>query len=387
MEFSLLLRDVSHARAQAALTLAVRSGIGTIWVVGTGAAETPRSLITALKHPRVALVVEVDPGDDAGPVQPAAVGVAVSAAEGWLDGLRAVLAGERENPAWVFARDVGDVALAARAGVGVVLPELENPDLAAELVEEYEAELAARSARAIAGRVNARCAATLELPSELDDAVGLVERFRQAGVSEILLHGAATRNSELLAALIGDFDDDEVRAEATARAERLAPSIAAMQASASAGSVPQQKRRRRRSAALGRRIQRVQQRAVGRMSDRQLGLVVGSRLGVRMLVGTMARRFRPDRAEGFVGSIEFIFATPHGEELWTIECGEHGARARRGGAEGAELKMAADIADFLRIAVGEVSAPNAVITGQLDVRGDFALAIRMGELFDGPRVS
>jgi putative sterol carrier protein len=34
--------------------------------------------------------------------------------------------------------------------------------------------------------------------------------------------------------------------------------------------------------------------------------------------------------------------------------------------------------------VGEIKAPAAVMSGQLNVRGDFGLALKMGEMFGGP---
>jgi putative sterol carrier protein len=36
------------------------------------------------------------------------------------------------------------------------------------------------------------------------------------------------------------------------------------------------------------------------------------------------------------------------------------------------------------VGVGEISAPSAVLSGKLNVRGDFGLALKLGPMFGGP---
>ena len=84
--------------------------------------------------------------------------------------------------------------------------------------------------------------------------------------------------------------------------------------------------------------------------------------------------------------IEFTLETRHGPEVWTIDCSETGAKARRAASPDAKLHVDAKLADFLRVGVGEIAAPSAVLSGKLNVRGDFGLALKMGEMFGGPSV-
>lgn len=350
--------------------------LGRIWLLGAATGFSPGN---------AELVVELDPADDL-TVPPQAAEIAVAAREGWFDSLAAVLGAEpaRALPAWVFASDIGTAAMAARGGIGVVIPQLDDADSAAEWVEEYDAELAAASARPVGAAINAACAAIAQLPSDLDAAVGLIERYRQAGVDEVALQGVALADAELVAALVAEFDDDEVRADSAARAERRAPAIAAMRERAKVGAAEPVRRKDASRFAL--MIKRNQEAAARRLSDRQLEVIVGNRLGVRILMATMARRFRPDRAGGFAGSIEFRLGTRRGEEIWTLDCDTERAIARKGEDPEAKLHVAAELADFLRVGTGEIAAPAAVLGGKLHIRGDFGLALKLGEMFDGPRI-
>jgi putative sterol carrier protein len=42
------------------------------------------------------------------------------------------------------------------------------------------------------------------------------------------------------------------------------------------------------------------------------------------------------------------------------------------------------LADFLRMAAGDLDAGRALLTGRLDLAGDFSLAQRLGEMFGRP---
>ena len=42
------------------------------------------------------------------------------------------------------------------------------------------------------------------------------------------------------------------------------------------------------------------------------------------------------------------------------------------------------LADFLRMAAGDLDAGRALLTGRLDLEGDFSLAQRLGEMFGRP---
>lgn len=378
MKFSLVVAGSDVDRAIAAIGVAESLGCARVWLTGNDARKVFEAANT-----RLALVLAVDPGEDSQLPAGSGLEVAVTGKAGWADSLGALVK-ERSIPFWVFATDVGTVAAAARAGVGAAFEPLENPDDASEWTSEYEAELGADSARALMGTVNAACAVFVDLPGKIDDAVGLIERYREAEVDEVILRGDHADDAELVRSLIAEFDDPEVREAAEAKATRIAPVTEALQRRPAARE--SKPATQRKQSGFARWVTRQQEGAVRRMSDGQLDALVGSRVGVRGLFMAMAKRYRPEKSAGFNGAIEFTLHTSRGPAIWTIDCDEHGASARRGGDEDAKLHVEAKIADFLRVGTGEISAPSAVLSGQLNVRGDFALALRMGDMFGGPSI-
>lgn len=335
-----------------------------------------------------ARVIQLDLADDL-TIPNDATEIVVAASEGWVDSLAAALRStERALPAWVLAPDIGTAATAARNGVGAVIPELDDADAAAEWVEEYDAELAGPTARAIGRAAFAGCAVIIDLPAGLDAAVGLIERYRQAGIDEVVLRGPALDDAALLDALATEFDDEEVRAQTSERQQHRSAAQAKRVAQAERAEKAQAEPRRKAKTPgrFAKFAQRQQESATRRMSDRQLTAIVGNPVGIRALMATTARRYRPERAAGFDGELEFRFETGRGEEIWTIACTASGAKARRGESPEAALHVAAKLADFLRVGTGEISAPSAVLGGKLQIRGDFGLAMRMGEMFDGPKI-
>ncbi len=381
MKFARLVAESDVAGAQAAIAASRELGFSRVWLQqGPGAAD-PRAVAEAAAGDELALVLLVDPGDDLSLPSGDRIEPAIAGTAGWADSLAALARGRRS---WVVASDVGSVAAAGRSGVGAAFGPLENPDAAAEWTAEYEAEFAAESARAVTGEVNAACAVFVDLPDELGAAVGLVERYRAAGVDEVVLRGALAGDAELVAALMAEFDDDEVRNEAAARAERIAPAVEAMRRRGKAQTKAPTPAKP--AGGFARWMRHRQEAAIKRMSDRQINALVGNRLGMRGLFVAMAGRYRPDKAAGFEGEIEFTLSTERGAETWTIKCGPVGAHARRGESEDAKLHLESKLADFLRVGTGELSAPAAVLSGQLNIRGDFALALRMGDMFGGPPI-
>lgn len=380
MKFARLVAEPSVPGACAAIESAERLGLVRVWLEHKPGIADPRT-VAGEAEGELPLVLLVDPGEDldlptGDRIEPAIVGAA-----GWSDSLGALARGRR---AWVVAGDVGTVAAAARGGVGAAMEPFENADSATDWTAEYEGELKAGSARALTGEVNAACAVFVDLPADLGEAVGLVERYRSAGVDEVILRGQHAGDEAIVAALMAEFDDDEVHREAAERAERIAPAVAAIGARGAAPAAPSAAPKA--PSGFSRWIKRRQEDAVKRMSDRQLEALVGSRLGIRGLFATMAARYRPDKASGFEGEIEFTLSTKRGNEIWTINCGSAGAKARRGPSADARLHVEAKLADFLRVGTGEIPAPSAVLSGQLNIRGDFALALRMGDMFGGPRI-
>lgn len=392
MRFARLVDEQSVDAAVAAAQAADAAGFTRVWLSGDPGCADPRAVAGAARMKRATLVLQLDPGADASLPKGLPIEIAVTGAAGWRDSLRAVTAGAEYSPpppAWVVAENVGTAAEAARAGIGAALASFENPDDAAEWVDEYEAELGAASARAELGRVNAACAVFVDSGGDADQLVGVIERYREAGIDEVILRGAMDGDPETVEQVMAEFDDAEVRQLASERERRRAPNVTRLEdtiRSAQEDRAPAAGKPRRRSSGIAKRAQKYQEGAVRGMSDRQLEALVGNRLAIPLLFRSMAGRYRPAKAGDFSGAIEFKLATPHGDETWTIDCAPSGASARRGGDPEAKLHVEAKLADFLRVGVGEIAAPGAVLSGKLNIRGDFALALRMGEMFGGPPV-
>jgi alkanesulfonate monooxygenase SsuD/methylene tetrahydromethanopterin reductase-like flavin-dependent oxidoreductase (luciferase family)/putative sterol carrier protein len=144
-----------------------------------------------------------------------------------------------------------------------------------------------------------------------------------------------------------------------------------------------------RTAALRRAAEAQGERAlhsfVARANDRRLERTIGSRLGLKLVFAAMARQFVPERAAGFTGDIQYDLRDADGEQRsWTVSLGTQSATARPGPSSDPQLKLTLDLADFVRIAGRDLDPVKAVLTGRLELAGDFAVAMRLGEMFGQP---
>jgi len=112
---------------------------------------------------------------------------------------------------------------------------------------------------------------------------------------------------------------------------------------------------------------------------------MGSKPALRLLFGQMAQRFDPSKAAGFAGELQYDLRTSGGDvRRWTVEIEGEQARARPGHAETPAVTVKAGLADFLRIAARELDPGKALLSGRLDVAGDFEVVTRLGEMFGEP---
>jgi len=127
------------------------------------------------------------------------------------------------------------------------------------------------------------------------------------------------------------------------------------------------------------------QRFVRRASDRRLERTVGSDRGLRFVFAQLARAYRPERAAGWTGDIRYELTRSDGSaRTWTVSCGADGARARAAAAPDPGLTIKLGVADFLRVAAGELDPAKALLSGRLDLEGDFAVAMRLSAMFGQP---
>jgi putative sterol carrier protein len=117
-------------------------------------------------------------------------------------------------------------------------------------------------------------------------------------------------------------------------------------------------------------------------SDERLERTVGSRVSLALLFGAMARRFVPEKARGFTGAIQFRLRTQDGGvREWVVEIDGEGAGARAGRVVYPRVMLSLALADFARLAAGELDAGRALLTGKLEIEGDAAVAARLGDMF------
>jgi putative sterol carrier protein len=124
---------------------------------------------------------------------------------------------------------------------------------------------------------------------------------------------------------------------------------------------------------------------ISRAGDARLERIAGSRPALRLMFAAMTRAYEPDKAHGFAGELEFDLRRADGRTAhWTVYIDPRRATACAGRAAAPALTLGLTAADFLRIAARDLDAGRAVLTGRLDLAGDFALAQRLGEMFGRP---
>ncbi|MDX6667646.1 MAG: hypothetical protein QOK04_1026 [Solirubrobacteraceae bacterium] len=124
---------------------------------------------------------------------------------------------------------------------------------------------------------------------------------------------------------------------------------------------------------------------VRRSDDRRLERTVGSDAGLRVVFAGMARRFRPSRANGFNGEIEYVLTGASGNvKPWVVSIAGDRASVRPGRATQPAVTISMSLADFARVAARDLDPGKALVNGQIQLAGDFAVATRLGEMFGEP---
>ena len=116
-------------------------------------------------------------------------------------------------------------------------------------------------------------------------------------------------------------------------------------------------------------------------TDRQIERVVGSKAGLWLVFQAMARSFRPDRALGFRGDIEYDLRASDGPRPWVITVDGERAVARPGRSADPALRTTNTVPVFARMVALELPPAKAWMEQQLQIEGDFQIAARLGEMF------
>src|SRR5262249_17136486 len=111
---------------------------------------------------------------------------------------------------------------------------------------------------------------------------------------------------------------------------------------------------------------------VRRASDTRLERTVGSARGLKLIFGVMAQAYEPGAAGGGTGEIQYDLTRTDGRRAqWSVRIAPQQATVREGAAAAPLLTLKLGVADFLRIAAGDLDPGKALLTGRLDLEGDF----------------
>jgi alkanesulfonate monooxygenase SsuD/methylene tetrahydromethanopterin reductase-like flavin-dependent oxidoreductase (luciferase family)/putative sterol carrier protein len=250
-------------------------------------------------------------------------------------------------------------------------------------------------------------------PDQIRD---LCRRYEAAGVDQVIFVLQAGRNrhehiceslelfgAEVLPEFAADADavdaarDAELAGAIEAALRRREPprvaeagvTIEPLGSGPPAPAAPGSNRLRSRLAALRRAVhdggEQAFQAFVRRSDDRRLERTAGADRGLRMVFGAMAQAYEPEHANGFTGELQYDLARGDGRVLhWAVRLDHHHATVRPGPATDPALTLKLTVADFVRMAARDLDAGKALLTGRLDLEGDFALAQRLGEMFGQP---
>lgn len=124
---------------------------------------------------------------------------------------------------------------------------------------------------------------------------------------------------------------------------------------------------------------------VRRGSDKRLEQLAGSALGLKTIFKAMESRYVPGSAAGFKGEIQYELRYEDGRAvIWSLVVDSLRATSANAPAADPALTIAAPLADFVRIATGELAPAKALLTGRIDIKGDLVVAARLGEMFGQP---
>jgi alkanesulfonate monooxygenase SsuD/methylene tetrahydromethanopterin reductase-like flavin-dependent oxidoreductase (luciferase family)/putative sterol carrier protein len=123
-------------------------------------------------------------------------------------------------------------------------------------------------------------------------------------------------------------------------------------------------------------------RLVRGRSDQQLERMM--RFLAPVIFKGMARAFRPDRAFGFSGEIEYELRTDATSKTWVIRIAGGKATAHAGPAEHPVIVLRMATPTFARVSAGILAPITAVLERKIEAEGDLRLVNRLAEMFGGP---
>jgi alkanesulfonate monooxygenase SsuD/methylene tetrahydromethanopterin reductase-like flavin-dependent oxidoreductase (luciferase family)/putative sterol carrier protein len=247
-------------------------------------------------------------------------------------------------------------------------------------------------------------------PEQITD---LVERYERAGVDQVIFVSQAGKNRhehicesiELFAERVMPHFAERADAVEQEKRERLAgaceralarrdPPRAApdyeVQPQAEprpAGAIAAARRGRDGRGSIGGLLQQAGEAAFAALvrgrSDSQLERTIGSSAGRRMMFKVLEQSYVPEKAAGFEGEILYELESSHGTHHWTVRVDAERAVAEPRRALDPAVTMRTRLPVFIRIGARELNPARAMLDGELEISGDFAVAGRLAEMFGG----
>lgn len=131
--------------------------------------------------------------------------------------------------------------------------------------------------------------------------------------------------------------------------------------------------------------ERVLAAAAARLGDPALERVFGHRAALGAVFAEMARAFVPRVANGFAGDIQYDLRRADGRvRRWTVRVAGTSATAHAGPSAAPAVVVRVGLADFLRVAAGQLSPLDLLRARRLLADGDGLLAARLDAMFGRP---
>ena len=105
---------------------------------------------------------------------------------------------------------------------------------------------------------------------------------------------------------------------------------------------------------------------------------------VRMIFNGMSNSFQPDKAAGVNTVIQYD-VTGEGGGKWHAIIADGKCEVKQGEHASPKLTLTVDAQDWIDMVTGKLNGQQAFMSGKLKLKGDMALAMKMGNFFAAPQ--
>jgi putative sterol carrier protein len=104
---------------------------------------------------------------------------------------------------------------------------------------------------------------------------------------------------------------------------------------------------------------------------------------VKMIFDGMAGSFQPDKAAGVNTVIQYDI-TGEGGGKWNVVIADGKCTVSEGAHDAPKLTLTIGAQDWIDMIMGKLDGQQAFMTGKLKLKGDMAMAMKMGNFFAPP---